>query len=157
MRVGIVGSEQAKFMPETERKARDIIDSIIGRPGVRGVVSGGCHLGGVDIFAEEQTEAHNTFAEPRDHIDFIEHLPRTLSWPGYKSRNLAIVRDSDEVHCITVARLPVSYTGMEFPCCYHCVRAGLEFAERPHIKSGGCWTMHQARKLGKTGVLHIVD
>lgn len=156
MRVGIVGSEQAKFTPETKRKARDIIDRIIASPGVSAVVSGGCHLGGVDIFAEEQTAAFNTFAEPGDRREFVAHLPRTLSWQHYKARNLAIVRDSDEVHCITVAELPASYAGMRFGCCYHCARAGAGFATRPHVKSGGCWTMHQARKQGKKGVLWIV-
>ena len=155
MKIGIVGSEQAKFTPETEARARELISYLLSNPAVSGVVSGGCHLGGVDIFAEEATEAFNMFADARP-ISLTVHLPRRLSWPEYKRRNLAIVRDSDEVHCITVERLPVHYTGMRFPLCYHCARAGAEFADRPHVKSGGCWTMHQARKLGKKGFLHIV-
>lgn len=156
MKLGIVGSEAAKFTPETERKARDIINSLVCRRGVTGIVSGGCHLGGVDIYAEEATQAYNLFCPSSDVRQIIIHIPQVLSWRGgYAPRNLAIVRDSDEVHCITVASLPVGYTGMRFPLCYHCARAGGEFL-RPHVKSGGCWTMHQAIKRGKVGRLHVV-
>lgn len=143
MRIGIVGSEAAKFTQETEREARQLIEHILVNtpsPDIV-VVSGGCHLGGIDIWAEEVADA--LFASK------IIHKPRTLSWPSYKARNLAIVRDSDEVHCITIKSLPEGYTGMRFPLCYHC-KTDL------HVKSGGCWTMHQARKAGKPGILHVI-
>lgn len=150
MRVGIVGSEAVKFTPETEAQATSLIAKLISAAGVRGLVSGGCHLGGVDIYAEEEAAKIG--------LDYrIIHKPRNLQWStGYKSRNLAIARDSDEVHCITVRELPPSYKGMRFRLCYHCAKEGPGFADVPHVKSGGCWTMHQARKIGKKGYLHVI-
>lgn len=58
MRIGIVGSEAAKFTPETQAKAIRLIESIlVNTPSSEVmVVSGGCHLGGVDIWAEEAAE-----------------------------------------------------------------------------------------------------
>lgn len=149
MIVGIVGAEAAKFTAETEEKARLIIRSIYARPEVTGMSSGQCHLGGIDIWAEEESfkSAHifNRFIFPA----------AILTWTGYagqdgfKDRNEKIGNISDEVHCITVRELPPEYTGMRFPFCYHCNKPG-------HIKSGGCWTMKYAIKLGKKGILHVV-
>lgn len=143
MKVGIVGSEAIKFTLETEAKAREIIRQLLVQPGVTHVVSGGCHLGGIDIWAEE--EAENLF------LDKIVHKPENLSWfTGYAPRNLRIAQDSDEVHCITVRKLPASYKGMTFKICYHC-------KTDEHVKSGGCWTMHKAIKMGKPGKLWVID
>lgn len=164
MRVGIVGSEAAKFTPETEEMARDKILELLTRPEVSAVVSGGCHLGGIDIWAEEVMEAINerdSWMDPeaiRPLKSTIVHVPKTLSWStGYAPRNLKIATDSDEVHCITVASLPTDYSGMRFPLCYHCAKEGPGFANIPHVKSGGCWTMHKARKMGKKGFLHVIS
>lgn len=114
MKIGIVGSEQAKFTPETEESARARIDSILfGLPPDTVVVSGGCHLGGVDIFAEE--------AAANLKLSTSIHTPKQRTWAaGYKARNLLIAQESDEVHCITVRELPPGYKGMRFPLCYHC-------------------------------------
>lgn len=140
--IGIVGSEAAKFTPETEAKARRIILSLLQQEGVTGVSSGACHLGGIDLWAQEIGESLGL-------ATFI-YLPKTHSWAtGYKPRNLQIVNVSDEVHCITLKRLPDNYKGMRFDKCYHCNATD-------HVKSGGCWTMQQARKKGKLGVLHII-
>lgn len=162
MRVGIVGSEEAKFSPETETKARFLILELLLQPEVSAVVSGGCHLGGIDIWAEEVAESINDertwFGEDRPLMEVIVHTPKSRSWAaGYASRNLKIAEDSDEVHCITVAKLPASYTGMTFPLCYHCAKEGPGFADVPHVKSGGCWTTHKARKMGKKGFLHVIS
>lgn len=51
MTLGIVGSEQAKFTSETEAKARATIRTLIAQYQSSLVVSGGCHLGGVDLYA----------------------------------------------------------------------------------------------------------
>lgn len=142
-RVGIVGSEAAKFTPETEAKARGRIRSILTLPGVTGVVSGACHLGGIDEWAAQAGHELG--------LEVIEFPPKNRSWAsGYKPRNLQIAQASDEVHCITVRKLPKGYRGMTFPLCYHC-------GTKDHVKSGGCWTMKQAQKLGKVGVLRVVD
>lgn len=143
MVIGIVGSEQAKFTPETEAEARAIIYCLLGREGVTGVVSGACHLGGVDSYAAEIGKELG--------LRVIEHAPRDLRWStGYAPRNMLIARDGAECHCITVASLPVNYTGMRFKLCYHC-------GTDQHVKSGGCWTVKQAIKLGKPGFVHVIN
>jgi hypothetical protein len=141
MIVGIVGSEGAKFTSYGEGMARGIIVDIFNRNGVTGVASGGCHLGGIDVWAIELAKAHL--------LETYEFLPKHLSWEYFKKRNLEIVDKSDEVHCITVDILPSSFQGMKFDFCYHC-------GTKDHVKSGGCWTMRQAIKQGKLGQLHIV-
>lgn len=144
MIVGIVGSEGAKFTPYTEKKARKLIRELLSRPEVTAVSSGGCHLGGIDIWAEEEAKALDKF-DPR-----LIFRPKTRSWEhGYKPRNLQIAQASTEVHCITIATYPACYKGMKFERCYHC-------NSDHHIKSGGCWTVKQARQMGKKGVVHVI-
>lgn len=133
--VGIVGSEAIKFTPETEQKVREIIRSILTKPGVTAVSSGHCHLGGIDIWAEEIAKQLGVYDSA-----YI-FPPKNHTWSGgYKTRNLQIVNASDEVHCITIREYPPNYNGMRFSSCYHCRSA------EPHVKSGGCWTARQAQK-----------
>lgn len=142
MRIGIVGSEAAKFTPETELQARAAINGIIDsfRPAV--IVSGACHLGGIDIWAVEEGR--------RNRLDCIEHHPSNLRWSdGYRPRNIKIAEDSDLLVCITVKELPPDYKGMRFKLCYHC-------GTDTHVKSGGCWTMKYAKKLGKKTQLIVI-
>lgn len=139
MRIGIVGSEEIKFTKEGKQQAISLIRQILSEPNVTEVISGGCHLGGIDIWAEEIGRELGLIV--------TVFKPKSLSWEGgYKERNLEIANNSDVVHCITVDKLPASYTGMRFNSCYHCRR-------NDHIKSGGCWTMHKA----KFGKLHIIQ
>lgn len=141
MRIGIVGHEDAKFTPETEVKARELIRDILNLPKAT-LVSGHCHLGGIDIWAEQIADAHGI---PKD-----IYPPKTRRWvDGYKPRNIQIAEHSDVVHCIVVAELPASYVGMRFNYCYHC-------GTNEHIKSGGCWTGKYAKKIGKGWVTHVV-
>ena len=123
-----------KFTAETERKAREIIRHIIGSaPDITTTIcSGHCHLGGIDIWAEEEANLQglNTLIFP----------PKTLSWEkGYKPRNLQIAHASDIIHCIVVKMLPPGYKGMRFTSCYHC-------HTDTHVKSGGCWTAKRAKQ-----------
>jgi hypothetical protein len=141
MLVGIVGSEAAKFTEQGRLEARRIILELLDRLGVTGVVSGGCHLGGIDIWAVEIGRTK--------HLKTVEYLPAQHSWPYYKERNMQIVSASNEVHCITVDVLPPNFKGMRFDLCYHC-------KTKDHVKSGGCWTMKQAITQGMKGELHIV-
>lgn len=141
MRIGIVGSEGAKFTPETEAKARTIIRSLLSNGD--SVVSGGCHLGGIDKWAVEEAD--------RGGYDFVEYLPKTLQWSGgYKERNILIAENSDKVVCITLRKLPDTYKGMTFDLCYHC-------GTSDHVKSGGCWTVKYAKKLGKPGEVIVIE
>jgi hypothetical protein len=141
--LGIVGSEAAKFTPETERKARWVIRWLLKSGRYYMVVSGGCHLGGIDVWAMEEAEKFG--------VPTVEFLPTERSWArGYKLRNQKIAIRSDHVVCITVKELPEGYTGMRFAYCYHC-------NTRDHIKSGGCWTVKYAKHLGKTGEIIAIQ
>lgn len=143
MIVGIVGSEEAKFTSIGEARGKAIIRGLLTAPGVEQVVSGGCHLGGIDKWAAQ--------IGMELELAVTEYIPQTLSWEkGYKPRNLLIAQRSDIVHCITVKSLPEDYTGMRFKLCYHC-------GTDQHVKSGACWTMKQAINLGKPGKLHVVE
>lgn len=134
MRLGIVGHEAKKFTVETEVLARQAIRELLRRHNARCVVSGGCHLGGIDIWAVEEAKKLG--------LDFVEFLPAKLTWSGgYKDRNIRIAEGSDKVVCIVVAAYPNNYIGMRFNYCYHC-------GTSDHIKSGGCWTTKYARSVG---------
>lgn len=137
MRVGIVGAEGAKFTKLGEERAKEVIYSLLPPGSI--VVSGHCHLGGVDIWAEEAAKVLG--------LEPLIYPPAKRSWEGgYKQRNLLIAKNSDIVHCIAVDRLPSEFAGMRFGSCYHCNRDD-------HVKSGGCWTMKKAAH----GQLHIVS
>lgn len=142
MRVGIVGHERAKFTLDGERAAAEVIRELL-EPAGRVLVSGGCHLGGVDIWAEVIAD--------RLGRKKIVHLPKVLNWSeGFKPRNLLIAQDSDEVHVIVVDQLPPNWKGLRFGKCYHC-NSGT------HVKSGACWTAKQAQKLGKQAFWHVIQ
>ena len=143
MTIGIVGSEQAKFTPDTERAARLLIQELVVKHLATKVVSGGCHLGGVDVYAREEAD--------RLHVEFEEFLPAVRMWEGgYKQRNMKIAQVSDFVVCITVRELPPTYKGMRFKSCYHC-------KTDQHVKSGGCWTVKYAKKLGRETTVLVVE
>lgn len=142
MIVGIVGAEGAKFTPLGEARAKLILTGIISNSDVTEVVSGKCHLGGIDIWAVQAARNLGRMT--------TEFPPKHLSWEWYKQRNLQIAQRSHVVHCIAVDVLPQEFKGMKFELCYHC-------GTKDHVKSGGCWTMKQAIKMGKVGRLHIVN
>lgn len=141
MNIGIVGHEAAKFTKETEQEARSIICGLL-LPVDAVLVSGHCHLGGIDIWAEEEANSLG-----RSKIIFA---PKVNSWQyGYKPRNIDIAITSDIVYSIVISSLPPEYRGMRFSSCYHCKTSD-------HVKSGGCWTAHYAKKLGKPAIWHII-
>lgn len=149
MKVGIVGSEAAKFTPRTKVLACAEIVRLI--EGAELVISGHSPLGGIDIWAIKLAE--------RKGIPTQEFPPGVFTWEsvkgvdGFKARNLKIARNSDLVACITVKELPPEYRGMEFPNgCYHCGTP-----PEHHIKSGGCWTMKQAARAGKQTELVVIE
>lgn len=141
VKVGIVGAERAKFTPEGEAAVKALCAQLLAPPDAV-LVSGGCHLGGVDIWAEE---AADRLRRPK-----IIHMPTRQTWSGgYKERNLLIAHDADVLHNIVVANYPETYHGMKFDLCYHC-------GTDKHIKSGGCWTAKAAQRLGKTAEWHVI-
>lgn len=129
MKLGIVGSEGAKFTDETKMRAYAAIMDAIQRNGATEICSGECHLGGIDVWAHEVAD--------QLHIPFTPFPPKNHRWEpdGYKARNIQIYQWSDKVVCITLKKLPAHFRGMKFDGCYHC-------GDRnpPHVKSGGCWT-----------------
>ena len=137
--VGIVGHEGAKFEKSAELMARLIIRDLLNDEDAV-LVSGHCHLGGIDIWAEQEAKALGRAMEifpPQDH-----------TWEtGFKPRNIEIASRSDIVHCIVVRELPANFTGLRHQLCYHC-------NAKDHVKSGGCWTAKYAQKLGKPAIWH---
>lgn len=138
VKIGIVGSEAIKFTFDGELKAKRLIRELIAKTGADEIVSGGCHLGGIDIWAEEIGRELG--------LKVTVFKPENQSWEFYKKRNLQIADTSDIVYCITVNKLPNTYKGMTFKLCYHC-------KSDKHVKSGGCWTMHRA----KEGHLYVIQ
>lgn len=139
-RIGIVGSEGAKFSVETKLLAQRHIALLLDE--AIEVVSGGCHLGGIDQWAAEIGRSAG--------LRVTEFLPKSLRWSGgYKERNIQIAEHADEVWCITVKELPPDYVGMRFKLCYHC-------GTSDHVKSGGCWTVKYAKSLGKPGGIIVI-
>ncbi len=142
MIIGIVGSEAAKFTKETRNKAEALITQILTGWDVTGFSSGHCHLGGIDIWAEDTAKMLG--------LDLYIYPPKTQSWEGgYKPRNIQIAKTSNVVHNITVKELPPDFKGMRFDGCYHC-------KTMDHVKSGGCWTAKYAQKLGKKAYWHVL-
>jgi len=146
--VAIVGHAADKFTDETEEEARRVIRLILSGERVR-LVSGGCHMGGVDIFAEEEADEMG--------LEKSIFRPEALTWGthngkrGFRDRNLMIAERCSEAHCVVVKELPPGYRGMKFNHCYHC------FDVRPkHIKSGGCWTVVRAGRQDKPTFWHII-
>jgi hypothetical protein len=141
VKIGIVGHEAKKFTPHTEAEARALIRELLADDDAV-LVSGGCHLGGIDIWAEEEADALGR--------QKIIYPPKRRSWEGgYKDRNLRIAEESDVVYSIVVATYPEGYDGMRFDLCYHC-------NARDHIKSGGCWTAKKAQAMGKGAMIRII-
>jgi hypothetical protein len=143
MRIGIVGHAEDKFTPQTKKKDCEIIHSLLS-PSDRIVVSGGCHLGGIDIWAEEIAKELN---RPQQ-----IYRPTSLTWSapgGFKERNQLIANNSDELHVIVAKTYPPDHKGMKFSYCYHCHNS-------THIKSGGCWTGWEAKKRGIPVYWHII-
>src|SRR6478736_270731 len=142
MKLGIVGSEQAKFTEDSSVVCIASITALLNLWTPDAVVSGGCHLGGVDQWAAMIGKDMG--------IPVIEHLPKRRSWEGYKARNILIAEDSDLVLCYTVSGLPPDFKegGWE-RYCYHC-------KTNEHIKSGGCWTVKYAKSIGKKGEVVVI-
>lgn len=141
MKIAIVGHEGAKFTEEAKARALVVISSLL-EPADTILVSGHCHLGGIDIWAEEIADA---LKRPK-----LIFPPKRLQWSGgFRERNIQIATACDVIHNIVVDRLPVSYKGMRFTSCYHC-------DTKDHVKSGGCWTALYAQRHGKPATWHTI-
>jgi hypothetical protein len=141
MILGIVGHEGKKFGTETEEQAREVIRAALKHFNPTKVVSGACHLGGVDVWAIQEAKAAG--------VPTQEFPPQVLRWDGalvgkvgYKQRNLQIAAAADTVLCVVLKELPYDYKGPTFgDGCYHC-----RDRNPPHVKSGGCWTAWRCKE-----------
>ena len=137
MKIGIIGHGSDKFTEESKYQAFDILEKILSEPDAI-LVSGHSPVGGIDIWSEEVAISLGVHMEIK--------APTDKSWDGsygYKARNLDIAKSSDKVYVILVDTYPPNYPeNKKFKLCYHCKTSD-------HVKSGGCWTGLQAKKLGK--------
>jgi hypothetical protein len=147
MNIGIIGAEAKKFTDKTKMAAISQIENIItgrwrtdGKPPT--IVSGHCHLGGVDIWAEEAADHYK--------LPKLIFPPKKLRWEGgFKQRNIQIAEASDVIYVIVVAKLPPGMLPEPWnkKPCYHCDKQGFAYMENGkrvpiplHVKSGACWT-----------------
>lgn len=148
-KIGIVGHAEDKFSEEGKKRALVYISCLIGDYKLAHedlvVVSGNCPIGGVDKWAEDCAKIWNVPTDIKS--------PKEHSWNGdygFKARNLDIAKDSDIVYVILSSSFPKEYNKKRFTYCYHCKTDN-------HIKSGGCWTAHQAIRLGKKAEWVIIN
>jgi hypothetical protein len=171
MNIGIIGAEAKKFTAETEKEAKMWIAYHLhhhwGIDNVQPtIVSGHCHLGGVDIWAEEKADEQGC---PK-----LIFPPKKLAWEGgYKQRNIQIAEASDVIYVIGVREFPPGYSPEVWNKngCYHCKKHLIHLEapenckyypvahgyEQKHVKSGACYTAWYAiEKLGKEAYWIIV-
>ncbi len=123
-KIGIIGHRENKFNSITKKSAISLIKTLLNNDII--LVSGGCHLGGIDIWSEKIADEMN--------IQKIIHYPKRLQWSGgYRERNIKVAKDSDVIYIIVVEKYPENYIGERFNYCYHCKKTN-------HVKSGACWT-----------------
>ncbi len=130
MKLGIVGPPERQFTPEKRELACVVIQSAIETYGATTVVSGRCHLGGIDIWAEDIAEAMD--------IPTLIFPPKVLHWSlpgGYRERNLQIAEAAELVLVIGLKEYPKTYRGVKFHDCVHCGDRNPK-----HIRTAGCWT-----------------
>lgn len=155
MKIAIVGHEEAKFTKMGKHQALLHIERILLLPHFNEegpdydnhLISGGCHLGGVDIWAEQVADSRQ--------IPKTIFKPQRLTWKskdgqmGFEERNIEIAFNCDVLYCLAVTRLANSFKGMTHTMCYHCHTTD-------HVKGGGCWTMKKAKSFGRETHLIII-
>lgn len=145
MKIGIIGHGADKFTKKSAQEAKNLIRKILcAQKEMPTLVSGHSPVGGVDIYAEEIAKGLTLALDLK--------IPKQKQWDaqyGFKQRNLAIAQDADVLHVILVDKYPIGYKGRMFDKCYHCLTSD-------HVKSGACWTVKEARKLGKEVIYHII-
>ena len=90
---------------------------------------------GVDKVARLYTPRHRLIVKKSEHKEW-----GTDGSGGYKDRNREIAQTAEYVYCFT--------TRTKTKDCYHC--------NKTHQRTGGCWTLKEALKLGKKGEVIVV-
>ena len=133
MKIAIVGT--SKLTEEEEQKALVVIETLIDRAMFEAntIVTGDAD--GIDKLV--RTQAKSRLA------NLNVHIAKKKAWngnDGFKERNKRIVNNSDYVYSIT--------TKTKTTKCYHC--------DKEHERTGGCWTLQHAIKLGKSGEVIVL-
>jgi hypothetical protein len=165
MKVAIVGPQEDKWLPYLKDRAKQVIEVILIQYQFERdltIVSGGCPLGGVDIWAVELAKQRgiNTDVikpdvnqwEDRYATEYENQYIPVPILKGFKSRNIAIAKDCDVLYCI-VPNAMIGFNVVSFnPKCFckHC-------KVWKHPTNGGCWTMKYANKIGKETHLVVVE
>lgn len=124
MKLAIVGTSSDLTGLEIE-EAEQIIFSILQDKSPELVISGGAN--GIDKMALYLARQYG--------LKTLELLPKTNDWAGFKARNMQIAKECDELICIT--------TQVKNTWCYH------HKVDEPHQKTAGCWTLREAKNMGK--------
>jgi len=93
--VAIVGSEEKYWTDEQKRRVKDIIRKILTSYLNPVLVSGGCHRGGVDIWAEEVADELGI-----KKLIFPARVHRWSGKGGYRDRNIKIAKACDVIYDI---------------------------------------------------------
>ncbi len=105
------------------------------------IISGGSK--GVDTLAIEIATSMGFKTDTEDYKPATEHWEDQKGKKGYKSRNLLIANDCDELFCITTQVHDIE--------CYH------HDPPANHQKTAGCFTLNEAKRLGKKVTLHVTS
>jgi hypothetical protein len=168
MKVAIVGPQEDKWLPEQKVRVKQAITTILYQYQFEKeliMVSGGCPLGGVDIWAEEVAKERgvntdifkpdiNQWEDKIEYENFPMYDGKAVDYEvifkGFKSRNIAIAKNCDVLYCIVPKVLSVTTDKSTHKYCKHCNSFN-------HPNNGGCWTMKFAKKIGKETHLVIVE
>ena len=128
MKLAVVGTSKKFSMKEEILMRNSIVDILdkYPRDGSVFVISGGAK--GVDTLGIEIAKKLGFRTK--------EYLPDKQEWKYYKIRNQKIADECDAIFCFTIST-------KESRCYHH------KLQEKPHLTTGGCWTLEKARDMGK--------
>lgn len=153
MLIGIVGAGKEKFTPETEKRAREIIRTILLSNPTATITSGHSPVEGIDIVTEEEFYLHPTTGGLWIRAPIVRWWGKGSEY-GFMARNTDIAQ-ADLVVVIVVKEYPPNYKRKPFdplvPYCYHC-----KDRRESHVKSGACWTGWKALEFGHQATWYIL-
>jgi hypothetical protein len=128
MKIAVVGTSKKLPMKQEILMRNRIVDILdkYPRDGSISILSGGAK--GVDTLAVD-------IAKKLGFRTYVNY-PEKEEWKYYKIRNQKIAEQCDGIFCFTIAT-------KESNCYHH------KLQEKPHLKTGGCWTLEKAREMGK--------
>lgn len=193
MKIAIVGPEESKWTEEQRAKVKRKIGDIFEEHGRHfdadnemwiydsTLVSGHCHKGGVDVWAEDIADVMSIKKEIypaeinqwpdgsmciccgeilsyTDEESITMHTKsRDGDWnntkrlKGYRSRNIQIAKACDVLYCL------VPHVVKDAPFDEKLSPYCKHCETIGHPSNGGCWTMKHAKKLGKETHLVVIS